>query len=221
MTTARLCLLCSNQAGDLWCWLGSGTFPKAVSATGTISPPAPLRLTDQPMHPHLGDAQGHWRAGGRAGPWAQAPAAQPALAPACSITPLTPANAPPNAPLCPASNSALPCIWAGFWQTKSSVARDPRTHHCGERGSAEIRSCSINRPVTRLLQPGCLSCSGAINHLVCRRRGVSKGGGTVRWRWPDGTDPLARRGPGESAGCGGVRCGVADRTREQQIDEGD
>lgn len=90
MTRARLCWLCSNQAGDLWCFLCSGTFPRAVSATGAISPPAPLRLMGQPMHPHLGDARGHRRASGRAGSWAQAPVAQPAPAPARSLTPSDP-----------------------------------------------------------------------------------------------------------------------------------
>lgn len=66
-TTARLCWLCPSHASGLLGVLGTGTFPRAASATGDISPPAPMMLMGQPLHSQLGSAQDLCRASGRAG----------------------------------------------------------------------------------------------------------------------------------------------------------
>ena len=105
ITAARLYWLCSNQGSDLRCLLSSRTFPRAAGATRAIALPAPLMSTGQPTYPHPGDAQGQWQSRAPRNRFQQ-PSQLPHLH--TPSPPASPAKPPPNAPLCPASRSALP-----------------------------------------------------------------------------------------------------------------
>lgn len=122
--------------------------------------------------------------------------------PACFQRPhLIPA---PNAPFCPASRSTLP---SGFSELRSPSPQTAQTHHHGVRSVAETRSCNIN-PTSHAFSAAWLPVALQSNRSPrLQERGASRGGG--QWGGPITQTLWVRRGLGQTAGCGGVRCGAA------------
>lgn len=168
-TAARLCWLCPNQAGDLRCLLGGGTFPGAASAAGAVSPPAPLMRMGRPVHPHPGDGQGHRQSR------ALGTSSSTCMVPHCCRPQLTPLQTLPSAPLL---HQPFPEPGPGLGEGRAPLPETPKLITAVAVALQKSRAATQTPPpkVTRLLQPGCLAGSGAINHPDCRRRGSARVG---------------------------------------------